>query len=230
MTTPPPPPPRFSTIAAGILIVAVGVMLVCSASAVVKWAGMPFLVVPRVVGLLEGVAGSEIVALPMASSPTVVVFPRAETYAVYLADVGLLEIALVLEKSDSPPFLVIQRADNGEDVAVEYVARGLMPYDEPRVPGRPVFRFAVPQPGTYALTHPRRSATLYLVPDRTTGKELLIGLSFLIQLGLLAGVGYAVLGRSWRERRARWRAHQRDRRAASDEVLRRRRGRPGPSG
>lgn len=222
MTTPPPPPPRLTSIVLGVLIVAVGVSLVCSASALVKWAGMPFLVLPRVLGLLEGVRNDEIVPLPMAASPTAVSFPRADTYSVYLADLSLLEIALVLEQSGSPPFLVIQRADTGESIPVEFVRRGLMPYDEPRVPGRPVFRFEVPQAGSYVLSHPRRSASLYLVPDRTTGRETLIAGAYVIQMTVLAAILYAVLGRSWRERRARWRAHQRERRTASEEIMRRR--------
>ena len=220
MTTPPPPPPKLRNIALGILVAVLVVLLLCSASSAVKWAGAPFLVVPRILGILESVRSDEIVAVPMAAPPTSVTFPQAEVYAVYTADLSLLEITSQLIESDSPPWLVVQRAATGESIPVELVDRGLLPYDEPRAPGRPVLRFEIVEPGTYAMTHPRREVAFYLVPDRTTGREAVIVASYVIQLTLLAFPLFLVFGRPWLDRRRRWQAHQRERRTASGLALR----------
>ena len=228
MTTPPPPQPKIRSIVLGVLVVALLVVVVCSASSIVKWAGMPFLVLPRVAGLLQGVRSEEIVALPMASSPTAVTFPRPERYAVYTGDVNLLEMTAGVRASDSLPWLAVQQADSGRAIPVSFVGRGLMPYDEPRAPGRPVFTFEITEPGMYALSHPRREFAVYLVPDRTTGKEGLIAAVFLAQLALLALPFLILIGRPWIERRKMWRKHQQERRQASDSILRRRAGRRSP--
>ena len=220
MTTPPPPPPRLRSIALGILIIVIGVVLLCSASSVVKWAGAPFLVLPRVLGILESVRNDEIVAVPMAAPPTAVTFPRAESYAVYVSDLSLLEITNQLIESGSPPWLVVQRAATGESIAVKLVERGLLPYDEPRAPGRPALTFEILEPGVYAFSHPGREFAFYLVPDRTTGREAVIVASFGIQLALLALPLFLVFGRPWLDRRRRWQAHQRERRMASELALR----------
>ena len=226
MATPLPPPPRLRNIGLGILIVAVLVVLVCSASSAVKWAGSAFLVLPRAIGVLESVRGDEIAALPMDSSPTAVTFPRPERYQLYTGDLDLLEVAASLHSAGSTPWLTVQRAETGEAIPVSFVGRGLTPYDDPRVPGRPIFAFEIPEAGTYALSHPQRPLIVSLVPDRTSGKEVLIGASFLAQLGLLAIPAYLVFGRPWLERRQSWRRHQQEQRRASEAMLRRR---PGPS-
>jgi hypothetical protein len=208
----------------GVLVVVTLIVFLCSASVIVKWAGTTFLVLPRVVGLLESVRGDEIVALPMDSSPTAVGFPRAERYQVYTSDLELLEIAASLHASDATPWLVVQRVETGETVAVSFVGRGLMPYDDPRAPGRPILAFQIAQPGTYALSHPRRELTVSLVPDRTTGKEVFIALACLAQAALLAVPFALIFGRPWLKRRRAWRRHQQERRRASESMLR------GPSG
>ena len=208
-----------------MLVMVILIAGLCSASAIVKWSGTMLLVLPRVVGLLETVRGNEIVTLPMASSPTAVGFPRSERYQVYTSDLELLEIAASLQASDATPWLVVQRVETGETVAVSFVGRGLMPYDDPRAPGRPILAFEIAQPGTYALSHPRRDFSVTLVPDRTTGKEGLIALAFLAQAVLLAVPFALIFGRPWMERRRAWRRHQQERRHASEAMLQRRSGR-----
>jgi hypothetical protein len=225
MTTPLPPQPNLRSIAIGVLIVAVGVVLVCSAGSVLKWVSVPFLAVPRALGLIGSVRADEIVTIPLDTTPTVVTFPRPETYAVYVSDLNLLEIALMVEASRAAPWLSVQSAPSGEAVPVETIRRGLMPFDEPRASGRPVYRFAIPAPGTYVLGHPRRMTAMYLVPDRTTGKEGVIVAFFAGEVFLLALPFIIIFGRPWLRRRQAWRAHQRTRREASDAVMRRHRER-----
>lgn len=222
MATPLPPQPKVRSIVAGILTVVVLVVLVCSASSVVKWAGSSLLILPRVFGLLESVHGEEIVALPLDQSPTAVTFPRPESYAVYTSDLDLLEITASLSDTQASPWLVVQRAATGESVPVSFVGRGLMPYDDPRAPGRPALVFSIGEAGTYALSHPRRPFAVYLVPDRTTGREGLIAVAAFAQLALLAMPAVILVGRPWLARRRAWREHQRERRQASDAMLHRR--------
>ena len=228
MTTPLPPPPRLRNIALGILAVVLLLTVLCSASSLAKWIGTSFLVLPRVVGLLEGLRAEEIVTFPMDTTPTVVMFPRPETYHLYTSDLGLLEVAASLRASDSTPWLVVTNAETGETVPVTFVGRGLMPYDDPRPMGRPILRFAVPAAGTYVLSHPRREFAVYLVPDRTTGREGTIVAVFLVQLALLAVPVFLIVGRPWLARRRAWREHQRERRLASEAIFRRRGGRRRP--
>lgn len=222
MTTPPPPQPRVRSIALGVLIGAALVIALCSASSIVKWIGASFLVLPRVVGIVEPVRGDEIVSVPMGSPPTLVTFPRADTYAVYLSDLPLLETTNLMIEVGAQPWLVLQRADSGEAIPVSFVERGLIPFDDPRAVGRPVLRFEIPEAGTYLMVHPRRPFSFQLVPDRVTGKEGLLVATTLAQLALLSLPLLFVYGRPWLARRRRWQAHQRERRRASDEVMRRR--------
>ncbi len=84
-----------------------------------------------------------------------------------------------LRASDSLLWLTVQQADSGRAIPVSFAGPGLMPYDERRAPARPVFTFEITEPGIIALSHPRREFAVYLVPDRTTGKEGLIAAVFL---------------------------------------------------
>lgn len=222
MTTPPPPQPRLRSIALGILIGVALVIILCSASSVLKWIGAPFLILPRLVGIIEPVHGNEIVTVPMGSPPTGVTFPRAETYAVYLSDLSLLETTNLLVEAGAQPWLVVHRADTGEAIPVTFVERGLIPFDEPRAMGRPVMRFEIPGAGTYLMVHPRRGFSFQLVPDTVTGKEGILTLAAIVQLVLLSLPLLIVSYRPWVARRRRWQAHQLERRKASDEVMRRR--------
>jgi hypothetical protein len=206
-------------------VVVVLVVLLCSASAIVKWVGSSFLVLPRVVGLLESVRNDEIVSLPMDTTPTAVVFPRPERYLVYTSELELLEISASLQAAKATSWLVVQRAETGEAVPVSFIDRGLMPYDDPRAPGRPILAFEIVEPGAYALSHPRRGFAVALVPDRTSGKEGIIAGVIAAQLTLLALPVALIVGRPWLERRRAWRRHQQERRRASETMLR---GRTGP--
>jgi hypothetical protein len=229
MATPFPPSPRIRDILLGMLIAAVCLGLLFSASSVVKWLGAPFLIIPRALGIIGTFAPYEIVELPLGSSPTGVTFPAAESYAVYVSDLRLLEVAAVISGSAAPPWLVLQREDTGESVPVEAIDRGLSPFDEPRVPGRPIYRFTIEEPGTYAVSHPHSVSSAYLVPDRITGKESRLAVAALIQLALLAVPVLWVFLPRYMERRRRWRAHQRERRAATEHVRRRQAARRPPA-
>jgi hypothetical protein len=222
MATPLPPPPKLRNIGLGVLVFVLLLVLLCSASSMAKWIGTSFLVLPRVLGLVEGIQTEEIVTFPMDTTPTVVIFPRPETYHLYTADLGLLEVAASLDAADSTDWFVVMNGETGETVPVTYVGRGLMPYDEPRRPGRPILRFAIPAAGTYVLSHPRREFDVYFVPDRTTGREGIIAAAFLVQLALLAIPAFLIFGRPWLARRRAWREHQRERRLASEVMLRER--------
>jgi hypothetical protein len=225
MTTPLPPPPRIRSIVLGILVTAVLVAVLFSASSVVKWLGAPFLIVPRALGMIGSYGPREIVEIPMGSPPTVVTFPHAEAYAVYVSDLRLLQVADVIEASGAPPWLVVQRADSGASIPLETVGRGLLPFDEPRVSGRPVYTFTIDQPGTYVMSHPRSVSSIYFVPNRVIGKETLLGWAAAIQLALLALPMLWVFMPRWLERRRSWRVHQRERRAATEQVRRRQQAR-----
>ena len=80
-----------------------------------------------------------------------------------------------------------------------YILRGLMPFDSPFAEGRPVLRFSIDEPGLYHLSFPTPpGGSVYFVPDTTTGKEWLIWLVYLGEVGLILGVPGWFYIRSWR--------------------------------
>jgi hypothetical protein len=106
-----------------------------------------------------------------------------------------------------------------------------MPYDPAFVPGRPVFRFVLGQPGTYQTEHMLRDATVSLVPDRTTGHEMEMLLAAVVQAALVALLIGSVLGRRARARAARIDALLAPGRVSPKELQRHyRRGEEPPSG
>jgi hypothetical protein len=220
VTTSAPPTPSLRNILLGLLSALAFVVLLLSAPSAVKWLGAPFLVLPRALGLIGSYGPHEIVEIPLGSPPTAVTFPHGETYVVYVSELRLLEASDTIAASGAPPWLVIQRVDSGRPVPVEPIDRGLIPFDEARVAGRPVYRFTIDEAGAFAFSHPRSLTSIYFVPDRISGKEGLLTGTTLAQLALLSIPIWLRFGPSWLERRRSWRAHQQERRAATERVRR----------
>jgi len=179
-------PPRVRTIGLGIGLFVVLLILVCSLSQGVKWAGAALLFLPERVGLFEPVHRAEVTPLDMQSSPLQVSFPGAQTYHIYTSDYDLLVISDALARSEAPAWLTVIRSGTGARVQVTILGRGLMPYDSPLAAGRPVLAMQIEEAGSYVLDFPTRKATMTIVPDRTTGREAAIYAAFAVQLAVLA--------------------------------------------
>lgn len=207
--------PRLLTIGLGILLFTLLLMALCSLSQGVKWAGSVLLFLPERLGLVQTVHPGDVLPLDMDRSPVSVTFTHAGLYQVYTADYDLLVISDQLAQSDSPPWITVTDTRSGETVAVRHITRGLLPYDTPHAPGRPVIEVVIPKPGDYLLDFPTRQARMAFVPDYVSGHETLMLACFAIQLLILASPLAAFLFR--REQRT-W--HQRlQERARSTEQL-----------
>ena len=178
-------PPRIRTIALGIAIFVLFLIAVCSLSQGVKWAGSALLFLPERLGLVRTARPAEIFTFDISHSPSQVEFARAGLYQVYTSDYDLLVISDQLAKADAPPWVTVTGAQGGAPVPVSHITRGLLPYDTPYAPGRPVIEVDIPEPGKYVLDYPTRRAVISMVPDYVTGHEALITICYAVQLLIL---------------------------------------------
>lgn len=179
-------PPRFLSIGLGIAIFVLVLVALCSLSQGVKWAGSALLYLPEQLGLVRTVRPGEVFNFDMTRSPVKVNFARAGLYQVYTSDYDLLVISDQLAQSDSPPWITITNVNGGAPASVSHITRGLLPYDTPQAPGRPVIEVQISEPGEYQLDYPTRPAEISMVPDYSTGHEALIYTAFAVQLLILA--------------------------------------------
>jgi hypothetical protein len=179
-------PPRLLSIGLGIALFLLFLIVMCSLTQGVKWAGSVLLFLPDRLGLVQTVRPAEVFAFEMTHSPAEVKIARAGLYQVYTSDYDLLVISDQLAQSGSPPWMTVSNAGSGKAVQVSHVTRGLLPYDTPYAPGRPVIELTIPEAGEYLLVCPTRQAEIAMVPDYMTGHEGVIYASFAVQLLILA--------------------------------------------
>ncbi len=187
--------PRLTSIIGGIVLAVLLLLTLCMLGNVVKSVGAAVYLVPAKLGMLTQVRAADVATLDMQRSPSILAFSRPGPYHAYTADLHLLEVAGLLGDSNAEPWLVIRSVRTGEKVPVDFVTRGVRPYDTPYAPGRPILSFAIPAPGEYTLTHPSRPATLAVVPDYTTGQETALTLAVVAEVLLVVGVTVLVLRR-----------------------------------
>ncbi len=222
-------PPTLRAMAAGCLLTLLVLVPLVFISSTVKYIGLPFLLLPRALGLLPRVPVEDLRPLDLSSSPNDLDLPVAGGYLVYCEDFDLLDLTLQLEQSQDLPWLRVAAVDSGAFVPVAFVERGLMPYDPIEAPGRPIFRFVVPRPGVYRAEHLRRdSVVVVVVPDVTTGAELEMLLAALLQAALLVALVQWLIQRRRRAREARMAALLAPGRLSPKDLQRRHAERQGP--
>jgi hypothetical protein len=122
----------------------------------------------------------------MRQSPVDVQLQRTGEYAVYTRDIDLLIITDQILEADGNPWFNIINQSSGEKVKVNFVHRGLIPFDSALAKGRPVYTFDIQNPGSYQFSFPRRYATIYVLPDNIVGNEGTVIFWAAIQLMILA--------------------------------------------
>ncbi len=152
-------------------MVVIVLILLCSLSQTVKWIGAGLLYLPDRLGFIRVVKASEVVPVDLSQQSNGVDFTTAGRYQVFVDDLDLLKLTDDMAIGNAPPWMTVTSADTGARLDLTYVQRGLLPYDTPVVPGRPVLAFVVSEPGEYTLVHTTRRVTVWLVPDYTTGSE-----------------------------------------------------------
>ena len=196
-------PPTLRAMVGGCLLTLLILVPLVFISSAVKYVGLPFLLLPRALGLLPRVTVDEVLRLDLSSSPNDLALPAAGAYLVYCDNYDLLDLTLQLENAHALPWLKLTSADSGSTVPLEFVERGLMPFDPIEAAGRPIFRFAVSRPGVYRAEHLRRDSGVVVIPDYTTGAELEMLLAALIQATVLVALVQWFIQRRRRARAAR---------------------------
>lgn len=182
--------PTLRNVLVGILIFIVIVLGFSSLSNLVKTLGRVLMFVPSQMGFYPLSSADEVIPVSLASNPTDLTLIHAGTYQVFADDYDLLNITLLIENSQSSPWLVVHSKAGGASIPVNFVHRGLRLYDTPYAAGRPIFSIDFPSPGVYQLSHPAKPAYLYLVPDQTSKYAGTILISFVLEIALLAGLVY----------------------------------------
>jgi hypothetical protein len=208
-------PARLRTIALGIAVFVLALIVVCSLSQGVKWTGAVLLFLPDRLGLVHTVRPAEVLVLDLRHSPAQVAFSRAGRYQLYTSDYDLLVIAAELARSGAPAWVTITDAKTGAPVTVTHIERGLLPFDTPHASGRPVLGVEIPEPGAYFMDFPTRQATLSVVPDYITGHEGVMYAAFAVEV-LLLSLPFAV---ALYRREMRLRVYLRERRRHSQQQF-----------
>lgn len=147
-------PPKVRNIILGILICGLCLVFIGYLADFTKWCGYVMLYLPARLGMLSQVSPSQIQTTDFSTSPTEIYFSTPGTYVVYTAHLDLLMISDRILEEGFQPWLRILQIYNGQEVKIETIDRGLMPYDTPFAKGRPIYFFKISQAGKYQMLHP----------------------------------------------------------------------------
>lgn len=180
--------PKLRSILIGIILAVILLVFVCSLSQSVKFMGTAMLALPSSLGSIRTVQPAEVQELFLKNSPTLILVNTPGRYHIYTSDYDLLTMTMQLADSDSKPWLTMTNQATGEVLPLEFVHRGLRLYDTPLASGRPIFAFTIAVPGRYQIDHPARAASIFILPDYTTGREGTITAWIVAQIAGIAAV------------------------------------------
>jgi hypothetical protein len=216
-----PPSPRYRDIGLALLIGTIALIAFLKLGDLVKQAGAVLYFLPARLGLLQQADRAEVWRYQLNTMPEMISFSEPGRYAVYTNDYDLLSISFTLARAEAKPWITVVAVDNGERIPLEFVERGLRPYDSHLAPGRPVMIFTIPRSGFYRLEHSKRPAIIGIARDYLTGREGVSAAVFVAELLLVVGPVGLVFGRRYGRRRGVRRQAQRQRRAEADAAFRR---------
>ena len=180
--------PTLRNILVGVLIFFVIVLMFSSLDNLVKTIGRVLMIVPSQMGFYPLPSAGEVIPVNLESNPTDLTLIHAGTYQIFTDDYDLLNITMLIENTQTSPWLVVTSKSSGAGVPVSFVHRGLRLYDTPFAAGRPIFSMDIPSPGVYQLSHPSKPASIYFVPDQTTKYAGTILISFVVEIAVVAGL------------------------------------------
>ena len=180
--------PTLRNILVGVLIFFVIVLMFSSLDNLVKTIGRVLMIVPSQMGFYPLPSAGEVIPVNLESNPTDLTLIHAGTYQIFTDDYDLLNITMLIENTQTSPWLVVTSKSSGAGVPVSFVHRGLRLYDTPFAAGRPIFSMDIPNPGVYQLSHPSKPASIYFVPDQTTKYAGTILISFVVEIAVVAGL------------------------------------------
>ncbi len=198
-----------------ILIPLLIFLLVDFAPELVKWAGAPFLAIPASLGWVQRVQEDEVILLPTEGPQATFYIEKPGQYAVYADESFWRPGASLKDLRRSPlhpehPWLRLIYVPTGEVVPLTPVRRGVRPYDEWVVRGRPLYTFRA-RPGLYrALYEDIPPTYVAIVPDYVTPEEGKLQALLLIQGALILAYPTWRWYRGYRRRRAEQRKKRRE--------------------
>ncbi len=179
-------PSKYSPIALGVILFILLLVVLCSLSDLIKFAGYPLLWLPEQLGFVEVVHPRDVTVIHMSEGRDhTVQFPKTGWYQVYTNDYDLLLATDDLAVRGGKPW-ISARDPSGSAAGIGYIQRGLRPYDSPFAKGRPVLTIYAGEPGQYSLRHPTKPTDLTITPDYTTGNEFTIYFFYILQLAVLS--------------------------------------------
>ncbi len=179
--------------------------ILCGLSEVLKTVGSPFLILPQQLNIIPKVTRADVMSFEMRQSPVDVQLQRSGEYAVYTKDIDVLIITDQMAESGHAWFKVTDSA-SGEKIDVQFVKRGLIPFDSALAKGRPVYTFDIQHAGQYQFSFPRRYATIYVLPDNIVGNEGTVLFFVILQVALLAFPASYFIRKLMKKRRAKFAA------------------------
>jgi hypothetical protein len=195
-------PPSFRTIIIANVAFLILLGSLCTFPSTVKWVGNVFLYIPSQLGLVRRVMPGEVLTIDLrTASPASLEITAPGQYAVFSASDELLMINTLSGENTGPWLLGITSRTTGEPVEILPVERGIRPYDTPSADGRPIFAFRIDTPGSYEVAHPTKYAFISIVPDYTSGKEQVIVLAYVLQIGILLAPWGTVYFRRYQRQR-----------------------------
>jgi hypothetical protein len=173
---------------------------------IVKLIGSPLLFLPERMHLIDNLHAGDITRIDLDGKLEMVFdFMQPGLYAIYTANTSLLLSTNARVDEGKLPTIHVVEANGGNEIPIYYFQRGLRIFDTRFARGRPILGFHIERPGRYVLLSPSIEATIFLVPDYTTGKEGLLTLAFLIQVGIIFTPIAFLFYRQYRKQRDRMR-------------------------
>lgn len=179
-------PSSIRAIVLGIIAFIIILSIFCGLAEVIKSVGAPFLILPEKLGWIPDVSRDDVVTVNMENKAIQINFDRTGDFVVYAYNYDLLVMTDELAKANAIPWMKIENTQSGQQIAVDYIQRGLTPFDSSNARGRPIFHFIVPEKGNYRISYPSRQVLLYFLPDQVTGNMGIILFCFVIQVIILA--------------------------------------------
>lgn len=157
---------------------------------VVKYVGVPFMVIPNALGLIETVEEEEVIQVAGSNGSTrMLEIDRAGQFLIYLP---------AWQQSSLEETRVIISDEDGE-IPVYLLERGTRPYDTTAVNGYPNYWFKVHRPGNYEVTIINAGEDSFevldiaIVPDYISGNEAVFNWTFVTQILVIVSIILAFL-------------------------------------
>ncbi|MGB9641439.1 MAG: hypothetical protein ACPL4H_11050 [Anaerolineales bacterium] len=178
-----------------------GLIFISHLGEIVKGLGFLLYIPLDKLGLVRQVTKDEVTAVDMSVTNQEIDFEVAGQYAFYTSNLDLLLITDAILEGENKPWIRLEKLDDGQQIKVEFIERGLMVYDTPFAKGRPIFTFFIPSHGKYRMQNATQPGAVgYFVRDYISGNEQKYTIFFISEIILIClPIGWLGLHRARRK-------------------------------